>query len=90
MTSHLYRADNMYIGCNVYMVACCSLAGQQVEYGGSPGGPPVSPGGAALPAQPDGGDAQSHGSPGQGHGSPPRTHQAPALPVPTAAAAARL
>lgn len=63
---------------------------QQVERGGSPGGPPVSPGGAALPTQPDGGDAEPHGSPGPGHGSPPRSRQKPALPVPTAAAAARL
>lgn len=63
---------------------------QQVERGGPPGGAPVSPGGARLPAQLDGGDAEPHGPPGQSHGSPPRARQAPAPPVPTTAAAAGL
>jgi len=70
------------------ILLCC--LSRQVERCGPPGGSPVSPGGARLPAQPDGGHAQPHGSPGPGLGTPPRARQAPALPVPTTAAAARL
>lgn len=61
-----------------------------MERCGPPGGPPVPPSGAGLPAQPDSGDPESHRSPGQSRGSPPRPCETPALPVPTAAAAAWL
>lgn len=63
---------------------------EQVERVGPPGGTAVSPGGAGLPAQLDGGDTLPHGSPGSSHGSSPGARQAPAAPVPTAAAAAWL